>query len=99
MKNGNRLVLVLGGCVAACASSTFAESAGDVGSPRAPIASAAPLTPVFEPGFDPYGSTEGAAVAVYTCPMHPEIVRHEPGNCPICGMKLVLKAPKSRGSH
>ncbi len=26
--------------------------------------------------------------AVYTCPMHPEIVRDEPGNCPICGMAL-----------
>jgi Cu+-exporting ATPase len=24
----------------------------------------------------------------YTCPMHPEIVRDEPGNCPICGMAL-----------
>jgi len=24
----------------------------------------------------------------YTCPMHPEIVRAEPGNCPICGMAL-----------
>jgi Cu+-exporting ATPase len=26
--------------------------------------------------------------ATYTCPMHPEIVRNEPGNCPICGMTL-----------
>ena len=24
----------------------------------------------------------------YTCPMHPQIVRSEPGNCPICGMTL-----------
>ena len=24
----------------------------------------------------------------YTCPMHPEIVRPEPGHCPICGMAL-----------
>ncbi len=24
----------------------------------------------------------------YTCPMHPEIVRSEPGVCPICGMAL-----------
>jgi Cu+-exporting ATPase len=24
----------------------------------------------------------------YTCPMHPEIVRSEPGFCPICGMAL-----------
>jgi Cu(I)/Ag(I) efflux system membrane fusion protein len=25
----------------------------------------------------------------YVCPMHPQIVRDEPGNCPICGMELV----------
>jgi len=24
----------------------------------------------------------------YTCPMHPEIVREKPGDCPICGMAL-----------
>jgi Cu+-exporting ATPase len=28
------------------------------------------------------------AGATYTCPMHPEIVRSEPGACPICGMAL-----------
>jgi len=28
---------------------------------------------------------------VYTCPMHPEIIRDKPGNCPICGMILVKK--------
>ena len=26
--------------------------------------------------------------ALYTCPMHPEIVRDRPGSCPICGMAL-----------
>ena len=25
----------------------------------------------------------------FTCPMHPEIKRAEPGKCPICGMTLV----------
>ena len=29
-----------------------------------------------------------ASKTEYTCPMHPEIVRSEPGNCPICGMAL-----------
>ena len=27
---------------------------------------------------------------LYTCPMHPQIVQEGPGNCPICGMKLVV---------
>jgi P-type Cu+ transporter len=25
---------------------------------------------------------------IYTCPMHPQIRRNAPGNCPICGMTL-----------
>ncbi len=29
----------------------------------------------------------------YTCPMHPEIVRDEPGDCPICGMALEPMTP------
>jgi Cu+-exporting ATPase len=28
---------------------------------------------------------------VYTCPMHPEILKDHPGNCPRCGMTLELK--------
>ena len=28
---------------------------------------------------------------VYTCPMHPQIISDHPGQCPICGMDLVLK--------
>lgn len=28
---------------------------------------------------------------IYTCPMHPEIERDRPGDCPICGMALELK--------
>ncbi|MEN0068374.1 MAG: efflux RND transporter periplasmic adaptor subunit [Myxococcota bacterium] len=31
------------------------------------------------------------ADALHTCPMHPEIVRHGPGSCPICGMDLVVQ--------
>ena len=28
----------------------------------------------------------------WTCPMHPEIHKTGPGQCPICGMNLVFKA-------
>jgi Cu+-exporting ATPase len=31
--------------------------------------------------------------AIYTCPMHPEIRRNQPGSCPICGMSLELVMP------
>src|SRR5271157_3476008 len=39
---------------------------------------AKPPSPDHEPGSG----------ALYTCPMHPEIVRDKPGSCPICGMAL-----------
>jgi len=38
---------------------------------------------------EPRPSTPGK----YTCPMHPEIVSGQPGNCPICGMALEPVAP------
>jgi Cu(I)/Ag(I) efflux system membrane fusion protein len=30
----------------------------------------------------------------YRCPMHPDVVRDEPGKCPICGMELVEVEPQ-----
>ena len=36
-----------------------------------------------------YGETKPMPEGTkYTCPMHPQIVRDEPGSCPICGMAL-----------
>ncbi|MDP1668101.1 heavy metal translocating P-type ATPase [Phaeovulum sp.] len=51
---------------------------------------------------DPYFYTSGNAArrgavaqkgVQYTCPMHPEILRDAPGNCPICGMALEPMLP------
>lgn len=46
-------------------------------------APASPATPRASPP-----DIDGAAETIYTCPMHPEIRRSAPGNCPICGMAL-----------
>jgi Cu(I)/Ag(I) efflux system membrane fusion protein len=37
-----------------------------------------------------------AGAQLYTCSMHPQIVRDAPGQCPICGMDLV---PKANGAN
>lgn len=38
---------------------------------------------------------------VYTCPMHPEVVKNAPGMCPDCGMQLVptKKKTSTHGAH
>lgn len=33
--------------------------------------------------------------AVYTCPMHPQVIQDHPGTCPICGMDLEKKVEAS----
>lgn len=40
-------------------------------------------------------SENTAAMGSYTCPMHPEVHQNGPGDCPICGMKLVPEKPQS----
>ncbi len=37
--------------------------------------------------------TSDGAPVIYTCPMHPQIRRPAPGNCPICGMTLEPEMP------
>lgn len=39
-------------------------------------------------------SNHNSQEPVYTCPMHPEVVRNAPGTCPKCGMTLVKAATK-----
>jgi Cu+-exporting ATPase len=54
---------------------------------------------------EPLGQDGGVAVVAgaapsgtrYTCPMHPEIVRDAPGDCPICGMALAPIASTGGG--
>jgi len=46
-------------------------------------------------GAAPRGREEAPAPpgALWTCPMDPEIIREEPGSCPICGMALEAMSP------
>ena len=38
-------------------------------------------------------ATPARAETIWTCPMHPQIRRDEPGSCPICGMALEPELP------
>jgi Cu+-exporting ATPase len=49
---------------------------------------------------DPAGhpaAAPAAAGTLWTCPMHPQIVRDAPGSCPICGMALEPMIPAAGG--
>ncbi len=35
----------------------------------------------------------------YICPMHAEITQDKTGNCPICGMKLIVDDSERSSSH
>jgi FtsP/CotA-like multicopper oxidase with cupredoxin domain len=44
-------------------------------------------------------TSERSGPARYACPMHPEVVRDQPGRCPTCGMKLLPEQLAARDSH
>ena len=45
----------------------------------------------FKDDGDGHSKLEHAAKQLYTCSMHPFIIKDKPGTCPICGMELIKK--------
>jgi hypothetical protein len=98
----NVLLLSVVASAASCASTELSVPNTHPGSPGAPageVAFASPLQRTFD--ASPSAPQQAAPqehshehATTYTCPMHPEIIRDKPGNCPICGMKLV---PRKEG--
>src|SRR6195256_3851949 len=60
----------------------------------APPATTVVSPPASDEGRAPDVDTDSTDT-IYTCPMHPEIRRNRPGNCPICGMTLEPLLPAS----
>ena len=51
----------------------------------------------FQPEVEDFAPPALQTRTRYTCPMHPEIVEDEPGNCPKCGMTLVPRETAASG--
>ena len=89
-------LLSIVGFAASCASTELAVPDTHPGNPRAAAGQVAFASPLQ--GTMAAAQTSSAPApqehshehaTTYTCTMHPEIIRDKPGNCPICGMKLV----------
>lgn len=53
---------------------------------------------LFTCGTEDSSDTSADQKQLYTCGMHPQVIQEEPGNCPICGMKLTpMKDTESAG--
>jgi Cu+-exporting ATPase len=78
MHEGQRYVF----CCAGCHSKFSADPAKYLSGARASVPP------------DTAARDEPAAGTVHTCPMHPEIRRDHPGNCPKCGMALEPLMPE-----
>lgn len=48
-----------------------------------------------------HSDNEGSPAPTYTCPMHPQVIKEQPGKCPECGMDLVPvdASPGDKAQH
>ena len=66
------------------------------GNPAGQASGNANAAPAAQANPDQASATDKTSAAtdgkkLWTCPMHPDVVRDQPGTCPICGMDLVEK--------
>jgi|SRR5262245_2110021 len=104
-------IYIVSVALAGCTATTLAPLAPT--HPASPEAAEAPLPPPSAtlaetpttPGRPPSPPGRGTShrqrtpAAVYTCPMHPEVRRSQPGQCPKCGMNLVPEDESGGGEH
>lgn len=79
------LALPLGCAEGTLLASRPAEDPSNPAAPEAPLSPSPPLSISTSPATPPPPPGE----VVYTCVMHPQIIRDAPGACPLCGMTLV----------
>lgn len=86
--------LLLAGILACAPGEPPPRTMVDPGNPKAPEGAMMTSETRAPRAAEPSASVRPDAVSnVYTCPMHPEVVRDAWGACPKCGMTLV-KAPR-----
>ncbi len=89
-------------CSARCREKFVADPAAFVPSTTKlpPLSSTPTSTTAPKPTTKPTAPTKpepSTQKVLWTCPMHPEIVRDAPGSCPLCGMALERSVPLAVG--
>jgi len=64
---------------------------GDARDPQREAPAGGPPPSAHESHESGAGVPQRSPKVVYACPLHPEVLREEPGTCPICGTQLVRR--------
>lgn len=86
--------LILLGCSRERMTRVSSDNPASPAATEAPVPQSQGIAPGLSgqaPTETTISSTQQNQKVVYTCPMHPQILRDKPGSCPICGMTLVPK--------